>query len=287
MENFDPTKSSNHKKIKWLLFIISTILLISIIFNLTFAYLLNKQGENYIKVEQNPIEEIDQEKTHDELLIQKTHEVDKEITDDTLTWLGIKSVEREPGLSMGSYELWRIDNYRKHNDMIANFQIGYGMDVLGWNLNEEGGVDLVYMVSPGEAFRGNSYITYDEKGEEQFRLIHNSASSIFTFQTGKNAIAFKVNLILEGKCEGYAYKDLPLPEITLKGVKISRSTFEKDHILEKPKKISCAVGYGDSIIYPIIDPPIYDKEKIEFILPNSQKTTISLKKDDYLNIYFE
>lgn len=214
------------------------------------------------------------------------HKIDKKISNGGVTWLGISAMPNENDVPV-NYELWRVDENNKKL-LIKNFPLSV-CDTISWDLNNKGGIDLLYATSPCEAFVVNTRIVYDARGVEQFRLQHDSSAGQFKFkQDGK--LEYEVSLLVEGVCEGNLMEssaESALPEVLLEGVRIVSMRGENETTLAKPAKISCGVGYGGVIINPIVKEPIFDEEKIEFTLPNDRKAIISLKPDNYTAVEFK
>ena len=300
MENLDEKKTSSSEfqsgKLKWILVAVGLALVLSIALNLILAFDVGKTQLTKItdrqatsSQEQTVIERIP---TNDDGILEETHKVYKEVDKNGITWLGIEATPDNEQVA-ANYELWRVDEKNK-KFLIKNFSLSI-CDNINWNLNKKGGVDLQYMTSPCEAFSVNTNIIYNGQGVEQFKMTHQTNVSNFTFeQYGRHE--YRVDLIVDGACEGsvpnYQTKPSILPEVLLKGVKLTTFRDEeeftlKEFTLTKPVKISCGIGYGEEIIEPIITKPILDEEKIEFTLPNDQKAIISLKATSYAEVEFK
>lgn len=294
MENLDEKKTSSSGfksgKLKWILVAVGIVLVLSIALNLILAFDVGKTQPTKItdqqavsSQEQTVIERIP---TNGDSILKETHKIDKEVDKNGITWLGIKTTP-DKGRVAANYELWRVDE-KNEKLLIENFSLSI-CDGINWNLNEKGGVDLRYMTSPCEAFAVNTNIIYNEQGVEQFRMTHNSSAGNFTFkQDGKPE--YQVSLIMDGACEGsvpQSSAEPSIPEVLLKGVKLTTFRDGKEFALTKPVKISCGTGYGDAIIDPTITKPILGEEKIEFTLPNDQKAIISLKAAGYAEVEFK
>jgi hypothetical protein len=229
-------------------------------------------------------------------ILNNLYQIDKEVSTETATWLGIKALQDkqraiEPYDKDGTienYSLWKVENGQ--GMVVELFAVG-GCDNIIWDTNKDGGVQLHYMTSPCEAFRINTYITYDSQGKEQFRITHNSSDDSFTFKNNRRP-EYKVDLITEGVCEGSIsslHDQFSFPKVALKGVNVTDtySKEEKEFNLNKAVEIGCGAGYGDTIIDPKIETPTFDSEKIEFTLPNDKKIVISLKAVNYADVEFK
>lgn len=285
MQNLDEktaTKESqpitvDSPRLKWLLITVAGVLAISIALNLFLFYF-----------------EIAQEKTFTEqssggsTILSNTHKIDKEISNNGITWVGIKTTQSNEMVA-ANYEFWRISG-NNEKFLIDNFSVYIGQcDNISWNVNKDGGIDLVYMTSPCEAFDIKTNINYDPQGVEQFRISHNSSAGNFTFkQYGRPE--YEVSLDVNGTCEGFVTlspENFSMPEVLLRGVKLTTFQEKKEFPLIKPEKIACQAGYSDTIIGPIINNPTFNGEKIEFTLPNEQKAIISLEPANYGKVEFK
>ncbi len=227
-------------------------------------------------------------------LLQQTHTIDKQVSNGGILWLGMKTVQsrdQSTSHSASNYELWRIDG--SNSSLIENFTISWCDDVT-WDLNSGGGIDLLYSRSPCEAIQVQTHIVYDSEAVEQFRIEYNTGGGgQFEFKQFFKP-HYTVSLVTEGVCEGVVPQspaEPVVPSVMLKGIKLTtfKGDDEVENIFTLPKleKVSCGVGYGDSITDPLIKEPIFDEEKIEFVLPNKQTAIISLKSSDYAQVRFK
>ena len=268
-------------KLKWILGIIGFILILSIVINFLF-YFTNK----YVELTKQQKTDINKELTEDEVILGELYEIDKKVENNDNIWLSIKTTDRNSFNLSQNYDFWYINNNKRR--LVDSFPI-IACGGVDWEINNKGGVDLNYNVSPCEAFIINTKIIYNNEGMEQFMVRHNSSADNFTFQQ-KNNLEYEVSLITEGICEGsnatLTSVEL-IPKVLFKGIKIKSYLDEKDFLLDNFEEISCVIGYGESINNPVIKDIIFDEEKIEFTLSSNHKAEISLKDDTYAEVEFK
>lgn len=259
------------------------ILVLSIVVNLFLLY-SNKKATSTKSYQQ-----ITSEQATDSIL-SETHKIDKKINNDDITWVGI-DVKRNDKNGTRNYELWRFDKNKKPL-LIDNFWLSTAYSAIKWNPNGKGGLNVRVTISGGDAATMTDFV-YDHEGMEQLRIVRESNKDYyFTFQQ-KNRAEVEVSSLIEGICKGealYSSSGYMLPEVTLKGVQLTRiaakSTTE-DFLFAEPTKAECE-QYDGSLINPSMEILHFDDESIEFSFSDNQKGKIILKPfPEYAEVSFQ
>lgn len=208
-------------------------------------------------------------------LLDKTHEIDKQITTNGVTWTGI-SVQQSNEDSWSAenyYELWHEDRNGSLL-LLENFPMNFASTV-SFEANQKNGINASYYIGGPEG-GVTTDIVYDATGNEKLRVERETHKDYtFNFQQ-KDNVTYEVRPLLAEECGP------EVSEVTLNGIKlIKRVGLEKKFQLSVPEKVKCGFFDGSNID-PTMEVLQFDDESIEFKLPNNQKSTIQLLgADDY------
>lgn len=246
---------NTHRKSKWAFLVIGGILALSIVLNL-FLYFKNANS-----------------------ILDRTHKIDKKITNDGITWVGINVQQNditgklEPWDDGNFYELWHVD--RDGNMLLLeNFPMNFASTV-AFEVNKKRGVDVSYYTGGPEGGTTTDFF-YDYEGIEKLRIEDETSQHyMFTFKQGMYGYTYTVSTLIAKEC---LQRD---DEVTLKGLKMSiNGGLEKEYLLAKPEKVKCTTSTNGDPINPELKERQFDDESIKFMLPNDQKVSISLLEID-------
>lgn len=249
---------------------ILSALVISVVVNFFLLY----QNSNTTPATLDP-QVVTEQTSNNNSILDKTHKIDKQITNDGINWTGInvQQSDKDSWDAENYYELWREDE-NGNLLLLENFLMNFASTV-SLEANPKNGINVSYYTGGPEGGITTN-IVYDITGVEKLRIERETHKDYtFTFRQ-KDNVTYEVRPLLVEECGSEA------SEVMLKGVKlIKRHGLEKEFKLTSPEKVKCGFFDGSNID-PGMEILQFNDESIEFKLPNNQKSTIQLLgADDY------